>query len=246
MNTELVIKKEKYINAAASKVWSVLTDPVNIEKWLGTKTLSEWTPGSDITFSFNWEGKDYTDKGKIIRFEKEKVFSYSYWSVFSGLPDEPKNYSKIKFELLPTDNVTILKLTHSDFAAETMYQHSDNNWEETLNEIKKISEQIRQIFIDKFIITESAFEEFLVRMNNNREFIKKIAGFVQDKVYKSVDEQGNILIITVTEWEDEISLKQAKDLVNEEYKRINFNPSDFLLKLNIKMERGIYTKFSEE
>ena len=38
MDTELIIKKENQINVAASTVWSVLTDPINIEKWLDTNT----------------------------------------------------------------------------------------------------------------------------------------------------------------------------------------------------------------
>jgi len=99
---------------------------------------------------------------------------------------------------------------------------------------------MHQIFIDRFIIPESSFNEFSERMNYNRAFIKKISGFIQDTVYKSADEQGNILIITIAEWEDELSLKKAKELVQNEYKRINFNPSEFMLRLNIKMERGTY------
>ncbi|MFZ1291461.1 MAG: hypothetical protein WAR79_15305 [Melioribacteraceae bacterium] len=104
---------------------------------------------------------------------------------------------------------------------------------------------MHQIFIDKFIIPEYSFEEFSERMNYNREFIKKISGFIQDTVYKSKDEQGNILIITIAEWENEISLKKAKDLVQNEYKRINFNPPEFMTKLNVKMERGTYQEIDK-
>ncbi len=141
MNTTSVIKKERLINVDNKKVWTVLTNPKYIEKWLGVKTQSKWRPNSEITFSFTWENKNYTDKGKILQYEKEKIFSYTYWSVFSGLPDEPKNYSKIIFELETTENGTMLELTHRDFATEIMYQHSDKNWEETLNEIKKLAEE---------------------------------------------------------------------------------------------------------
>ena len=141
MDSKLIIKKEKQINADTKKVWGILTEPKNIEKWLGVKVQSNWTPKSDITFSFTWGGKDYNDKGVIIQFEKEKIFSYSYWSAFSGLPDTLENYSKIEFLLEPTKNGVTLKLTHSDFATEIMYKHSDKNWEETLNEIKNIAEE---------------------------------------------------------------------------------------------------------
>jgi len=104
---------------------------------------------------------------------------------------------------------------------------------------------MHQIFIDKFIIPESSFEEFSERMNYNRNFIKNISGFIQDTVYKSKDEQGNILIITIAEWKDEISLINAKDIVQNEYKRINFNPPGFMSRLNVKMERGTYQEIEK-
>lgn len=141
MNSTFVIKKERLINSETKKVWKVLTAPRYIEKWLGVKAESEWTLHSEIAFSFNWDGKDYVDKGVIIRLEKEKAFSYKYWSGFSGLPDKIENYSIIEFQLAPAKNGTTLKLTHSNFVTETMYKHSDKNWEETLNEIKKLSEE---------------------------------------------------------------------------------------------------------
>lgn len=104
---------------------------------------------------------------------------------------------------------------------------------------------MHQIFIDKFVIPETSFDEFSERMNYNREFIKNISGFIQDKVYKSKDEKGNILIITIAEWEDELSLTKAKELVQNEYKRIDFNPPEFLSRLNVKMERGTYKEIDK-
>jgi uncharacterized protein YndB with AHSA1/START domain len=141
MDKTLIIKKERQINADPKKVWFVLTTPAEIKKWLGVEAKSTWAMQSDISFTFTWDGKEYMDKGKVIRFDKERVFSYSYWSGFSGLPDAPENYSKIEFFLVPTKSTVTLKLTHSDFATDTMYQHSDKNWEETLNEIKRLSEE---------------------------------------------------------------------------------------------------------
>lgn len=139
MDTTLIITKERQIGATPSKVWSILTDASNIEKWLGTKTTSEWKAGSEIIFSFTWDNKDYKDRGTILQYEKEKLFAYNYWSVFSDLPDIPENYSIIRFEITPFNNGTLLTLTHSNFATEMMYKHSDKNWEETMDTIKNLS-----------------------------------------------------------------------------------------------------------
>lgn len=141
----MVIKKERQIKADPKTVWTVLTNPAEIKQWLGVDTKSDWEPQSDITFTFTWEGKKYEDKGKIIRFDKERSFTYSYWSGFSGLPDKPENYSKVEFLLEPTEGKTLLKLSHTEFPTETMYKHSDKNWEETLDMIRKLSEKSKNL-----------------------------------------------------------------------------------------------------
>jgi uncharacterized protein YndB with AHSA1/START domain len=141
MDKNLVIVKERQINSGIEKVWAVLTEATTDWNGVPIETKSEWTPNSDIIFSFVWDGKEYNDKGKIIEFETEKVFSHTYWSAFSGLPDQNENYSKVQYELEKTDTGTLLKLTHSNFATETMYQHSDKNWEDTLDKIKEKCEK---------------------------------------------------------------------------------------------------------
>ena len=142
MSTSQEIKKERQIKASSQKVWDILTHPDNIEKWLyGTRVKTDWKPDSDIIFSFTWNGKEYNDKGTVLEFEPEKRFSYNYWSELSGIPNKPENYSVITFELAPDDTGTLLKLTHTNFATKTMYEHSDSNWEEALNLIKTLSEQ---------------------------------------------------------------------------------------------------------
>jgi len=141
MDKNLIIKKERLVKADSKKIWDTITEPTTDWNGVVIETKSEWKPNSEIIFSFVWEGKPYSDKGIIIDFEIEKKFSHTYWSAFSGLPDEKVNYSKVQYELIPTDIGTILKLTHSDFATETMYQHSDKNWEVTLDKIKEQCEK---------------------------------------------------------------------------------------------------------
>ena len=138
------IIKESTIGTNPTIVWDVLTKPEYIEKWLGVKAESNWKANSELLFKFSWDGKEFIDKAVILNFDVNKLFVYSYWSNFSGLPDTPENYSKIHFELDKKDEKTLLKLRHSEIKNQTMYEHSNKNWEETLNEIKKISESIKQ------------------------------------------------------------------------------------------------------
>lgn len=99
---------------------------------------------------------------------------------------------------------------------------------------------MKQIFIDKFKIPQNAIEEFSQRMNYNRKFLKTIPGFINDTAYEMKDENGNLNIITVAVWENEEVLKKAKELVQEEYKRIAFDPAEMMSRLNVTMERGVY------
>ena len=141
MTKELILKKTINIKASASKTWDTLTNPHLIKQWLfGTNVISDWKVGSPILFTGNWQGTEYRDKGTILKLETEKIFQYNYWSSFSGLPDSPENYSIIAFELTPDNSDTMLTLTHSNFATETMYEHLDKNWDVTLASMKKITE----------------------------------------------------------------------------------------------------------
>ncbi|NEW08564.1 SRPBCC domain-containing protein [Paenibacillus sp. SYP-B3998] len=141
MSNMLSIDKQREIVAAAETVWNVLIDPDFIKQWLGVTIKTDWKIGHPISFSFSWDGKVFEDKGHLLELEAPKVFSYDYWSGLSGTDDTPENYSIIKFTLLNQDNKTILKLKHSNFCTWTMYEHSDKNWEETLDSIKKIAER---------------------------------------------------------------------------------------------------------
>ncbi|WFB55698.1 SRPBCC domain-containing protein [Paenibacillus sp. BR1-192] len=139
---DLIIEKTRDINASKKVVWKVLTDPDSIRDWLGVHIETDWREDSPITFSFSWDGKNLTDKGHILKFMEPDTFSYDYWSWFSGTPDTPENYSIIAFRLFDNHDSTTLVLTHRNFSTPTMYEHSDKNWEETLDKIKLLAEKV--------------------------------------------------------------------------------------------------------
>ena len=140
MNDNLCIEKQREIHAAPQTVWNVLTGPDFIKVWLGVTIGTDWQIGHPITFSFTWDGKAFEDKGNLLALEAPITFSYDYWSGLSGTTDSPENYSVIRFTLDEKDQTTILHLHHSNFSTPTMYEHSDRNWEETLDTVKKLAE----------------------------------------------------------------------------------------------------------
>jgi len=141
MKKKLILKKERQIDSPPMKLWSVLTENQWIEQWLGVQMVTDWQPGSAIAFTFTYKDKEIVDKGTVLHFEPGKKFSYTYWSVFSTTEDSPENYSIITFDIQPNGNGSVLQLTQTNFSTKLMYTHADNNWEETLDTIKKLAEE---------------------------------------------------------------------------------------------------------
>lgn len=95
-------------------------------------------------------------------------------------------------------------------------------------------------FIDKFNVPKNSINEFTQRMNYNRNFVKSLDGFVKSEAYQKKDQEGNFIIMTIAEWKSQNYLNKAKELVQTEFQRINFNPNEFYQALNVTLERGLY------
>jgi len=140
--TDLILNISVTIHAPKSKVWSALTDPEQIKKYLfGTETTTDWKVGSPITFSGVWEGKSYIDKGKILQIENEKILKYSYWSSFSGKEDKPENYANVTYALEDHHGNTIFHLTQDGIKTKEAHDHSEQNWKMVLNSLKDLLEK---------------------------------------------------------------------------------------------------------
>jgi len=129
------------INAPVEKVWEALIRPELIKKYFfGTNTSTDWQPGSPITFSGEWQGKKYEDKGTIIDMQENRLISYRYWSEMSGIPDKPENYVTITYELSEENGKTMLMITQENIPTEEMKNHSEENWKKVLNNLKELLE----------------------------------------------------------------------------------------------------------
>lgn len=123
-----------------------------------------------------------------------------------------------------------------------VYSQTISSKTETAMEANKKPNPSEQVFIDRFMVPEKSKEEFLKRMSISRNFIKTLPGFIEDAVYKRTDEQGNLICITMAVWASEEAMKKAREVVQAEYKKEGFNLQAMLEKLNITIDRGIYTK----
>jgi steroid delta-isomerase-like uncharacterized protein len=99
-------------------------------------------------------------------------------------------------------------------------------------------------FIDRFLVPAAAKEKFYERMNTNRQLIKKLPGFIDDVVYTSDDEHGNLICVTVASWESQEALQNAKNVVQQEYQKQGFDLKEMMKQLNISVDRGVFTEVS--
>jgi hypothetical protein len=83
-------------------------------------------------------------------------------------------------------------------------------------------------------------------MKINRDFIKKLPGFIEDAAYTYQDENDNLICVTVARWRNMDFINKAKEAVQAEYRRENFDMPAMLKRLNISIDRGIYKPYIAE
>jgi uncharacterized protein YndB with AHSA1/START domain len=129
------------IQAPAAKVWHALTDPDLIRQYLfGTQARSDWKEGSPVTYSGEWEGKRYVDKGTVLKVDENRLLQSTYWSALSGKPDAPENYSTVTYTLDAGAGGTTLTVEQDNNPSEESARHAEGNWDTVLRGMKKLLE----------------------------------------------------------------------------------------------------------
>lgn len=130
------------IDAPAARVWQGLTDPKMIRQYLfGTEVTTDWNEGSPITYRGSWNGTPYEDKGVIERIIPEKLMQSTYWSSFSKTEDKPENYARVTYTLEALGEKTRLGVTQDHCLTPESKAHSEENWTQVLNGLKKLLEK---------------------------------------------------------------------------------------------------------
>jgi len=98
MDKNLIASSNINIQSTPEKVWDVLTNTVEIKKYLfGSEVITDWKIGSPIVFQGEYDGQKYKDKGNVIENKKNELLKYDYWNGFSGLEDKPDNIPNTRF-----------------------------------------------------------------------------------------------------------------------------------------------------
>jgi uncharacterized protein YndB with AHSA1/START domain len=131
------------IEAPPAKVWRALTDPDQVREYMhGTNLASDWVVGDPITWSGEWKGKSYVDKGTVLEVEPERRLSYTHWSPMGGSDDRPENYHTVSIDLTPEGSKTKLTLTQDNNPTQAEADAmAENNWGPMLEGLKATAER---------------------------------------------------------------------------------------------------------
>ena len=142
MNDQLIANASVVIEAPAEEVWEALVDPELIKQYMfGATVASDWREGSAITWSGEWQGRAYQDKGEVLEFSPHTRLQYTHFSPLTGQPDAPENYHTVTIHLEEEGGWTRVDLSQDNNATEEERDHSQQNWEAMLDSLKTLIEQ---------------------------------------------------------------------------------------------------------
>jgi uncharacterized protein YndB with AHSA1/START domain len=131
------------IDAPQARVWEALIDPEKVKEYLhGTEMQSDFKIGSPITWSGEWKGKPYVDKGTVLAFEPERLIRTTHWSPMGGTEDKPENYHTVTYLLSASGGKTTVTLTQDNNATQKEADEmAANNWMPVLEGLKKTAQR---------------------------------------------------------------------------------------------------------
>jgi uncharacterized protein YndB with AHSA1/START domain len=125
------------IHAGPERVWAALTEPDQISSYSGgSRVETTWQVGSPITWSGEYDGHTYQDKGQVLTYDEPRVLSVTHYSPLMGQDDQPDNYHTLVYTLVADGDVTHLSLTQDNCTDNAQAERFSQNWQQMLESLK--------------------------------------------------------------------------------------------------------------
>lgn len=112
---------ERHINATPAQIYPYLTEAEQLAKWLAIEAETDPRPGGVMLQTHSGPEGDtdgpYFMIGEFVELRQDEYVSYTWGWKDSAMGNGPGS-SNVEFELLPQENGTLLRLTHSNLAVE--------------------------------------------------------------------------------------------------------------------------------
>jgi len=139
-----VAHAETEISASPEQVWDALTDPDAIARFMfGARVETDWEEGSTITWSGEYDGRPYQDKGEILEVAESRRLRLTPYSPLSGEDDVPENYHTLDYRLAPEGDRTRLTLDQDGNDSAEQAEQFAQNWQTMLDQVKEYVESRR-------------------------------------------------------------------------------------------------------
>ena len=140
--TGIIASADIEISAPRERVWAALTDPDKIAKYMfGALVETDWRPCSSITWSGQWEGRPYQDKGEILEVDPPQRLVVTHFSPLTGQEDRQENYHTVAYELVDRDGNTHVELNQDNNGDQDEADRASANWNMMLTGLKETVEE---------------------------------------------------------------------------------------------------------
>lgn len=96
--------------------------------------------------------------------------------------------------------------------------------------------------LDRFVVPAAARAEFLMRVGQTHEILRRQAGFLQDFLLEQPAEKGATTIVTMVEWDSRETVDRVVPVVQAAHREMGFDPKETVARLGIKAEFGMYER----
>jgi uncharacterized protein YndB with AHSA1/START domain len=135
--TDHVAHAEVEISASPQQVWDALTDPDAISTFMfGAKVETDWDEGSPITWTGEYDGQSYQDKGEILEVVESHRLRMTHYSPLSGDDDVPESYHTLDYRLSREGDSTRLTLDQDGNDSAEQAEEFSANWQAMLEQVK--------------------------------------------------------------------------------------------------------------
>ncbi|MEP9399307.1 antibiotic biosynthesis monooxygenase family protein [Mesorhizobium sp. KR2-14] len=94
--------------------------------------------------------------------------------------------------------------------------------------------------MDQFAVPAQVRDEFLQRVRQTHELLRKQPGFLQDFMLERSSGEGECNLVTLVEWENEAAVERARSAIRDMHQQIGFNPPEFMARLGVKAAIATY------
>ena len=94
--------------------------------------------------------------------------------------------------------------------------------------------------VDKFVVPAAARDEFLARIRETHELLRRQPGFIRDAILEQVAGPGKFNIVTIAEWQDQAAIGAARDVVRRAHAERGFSPQETMKRLGVEADIADY------